>query len=67
MDLDTDPCHCIGKDSGISLRVSWSWDLTMAPVIGLATYNRLLLSTLRSPIPSFFTMFKLLYLHFSPI
>lgn len=67
MDMDTDPCHCIGRDSDMSLRVSWNWNLTMALVIGLATYNKLLLSTLKPPIPSFFIMVKLLYLSFSPI
>lgn len=34
--MGTEPCHCIGRDSDVSVRVSGSWDLTVAPVIGLA-------------------------------
>ena len=32
-----------------------------------ATYNRLLFSILKSPVPSIFMMFKLFYFSFSPI
>lgn len=64
--MGTEPCHFVGWDSGVSIRVSGSCDLTVAPVIGLATYNRLLFSTLKSPIPSSFISFKLLCLSFLP-
>lgn len=37
------------------------------PVAGLTTHGRRLLSTLGSPIPSLFIMFKLLHVSFSPI
>lgn len=67
MDMGTEPCHFIGWDSVIeSIRVSGSCDFTLARVIGLATYNRLLLSTLKSPIPSSFILSKLLCLSFLP-
>lgn len=40
---------------------SLGWALTMALGAGLATHNRLLLSTLESPAPSIFLKFKLLH------
>lgn len=45
----------------VVLSDSLGWALTMALGAGLATHNRLLLSTLKSPAPSVFLMFKLLH------
>ena len=43
----------------MALSSNLGWDLTMAQVAGLATHSRLLLSTLESPVPSFFIILKL--------
>lgn len=44
------------------------WVLNIAPDgVRLATHNRLLLSTLKSPGPSLFIMLKMLHFFFSPI
>lgn len=44
------------------------WVLNIAPDgVRLATHNRLLLSTLKSPGPSLFIMLRLFYISFSPI
>lgn len=42
ININTNPCHCIATDSDMVFSGSLGWDLTL---VGLATYNRLLLST----------------------
>lgn len=31
MDINTNPCHWVAKDSDMALSSTWGWDLTMAP------------------------------------
>lgn len=64
ININTNPCHCIATDSDMVFSGSLGWDLTL---VGLATYNRLLLSTLESLVPSLFIMLGLLHFPFSPI
>jgi hypothetical protein len=51
-------------DLDMALSGSLAWNLTTAPVVWLATYNRLLLSTLKSPVWSLFIMLKLFLFSF---
>lgn len=53
--------------SRIAMDTALSGSLPWPLVVELATDNRLLLSTLESPAPSLFIMFKLFHISVSPI
>lgn len=65
MDIDTNPCHCIAMDSAMASAAAQAGTSPWPQEVGLITHNRLLLSTLESPVPSLLTVLKLLCFSFS--
>lgn len=67
MGIDSDPCHCIATDTDMALSgnsvAPWAGTLPWPQLAGLGTHNRLLVSSLESPVPFLFIRLKLL--HFS--
>lgn len=64
-DIDTDPCSYIIQT--LSSVTTWAWTTPWVQVAGQAIHIRLFLSTLESPEPCLFTVFKPFSYSFSTI